>query len=88
MAQTVLEAHDRLYVEQADFARTIPIPTLGVRTTEFDLPRERAQALYESGRKAAEGFLDSWDTPTYVERYRKGPAPSRRETLSLRAPRE
>ena len=35
---TMLEAHDRLYLEQADFARTIPIPTLGVCATEFDLP--------------------------------------------------
>ncbi|HEY1359244.1 MAG TPA: patatin-like phospholipase family protein [Thermoleophilaceae bacterium] len=88
IGQTVLEAHDRLYVEQADFARTIPIPTLGVRTTEFDLSRERALELYESGRKAAEDFLARWDTEEYVERYRKGPVPSRRDTLTLRVPRE
>jgi NTE family protein len=89
MAQTVLEAHDRLYVEQADFARTIPIPTLGVRTTEFDLPRERALELYESGRNAAEDFLDRWDLETYLQRYRSGePAPSRRDTLIGPTPRE
>ena len=28
MADTMMEAHDRLYVEKANFARTIPIPTL------------------------------------------------------------
>jgi NTE family protein len=78
MAQTVLEAHDRLYLEQADFARTIPIPTLGVRTTEFDLARDRAVALFDSGRTAAEGFLKGWDTDAYVARYRSGPLrPSR-----------
>src|SRR2546426_4218689 len=49
MVHTMLEAHDRLYVEKAQYARTVPIPTLGVRTTEFDLPRDRAQALYDSG---------------------------------------
>ena len=38
LAQTMMEAHDRLYVEQANYARTIAIPTLGVGTTEFDLP--------------------------------------------------
>ena len=38
----MMEAHDRLYVEKATYARTIPIPTLGVGTTEFDLTRERA----------------------------------------------
>ena len=37
MAQTMMAAHDRLYIEQADFARTIAIPTLGVGTTEFDI---------------------------------------------------
>ena len=31
LAQTMMEAHDRLYVEQSNYARTIPIPTLGVR---------------------------------------------------------
>jgi NTE family protein len=88
LAQTVLEAHDRLYLEQADFARTIPIPTLGVRTTEFDLSRERALALYDSGRTAAEQFLDTWDTGAYVARYRTGTPPSRRDTLTWSAPRE
>jgi NTE family protein len=85
IAQTVLEAHDRLYIQQADFARTIPIPTLGVRTTEFDLSRDRALELYESGRSAAGEFLDSWDTEAYVSRYRTGAAPpSRRESVILR----
>jgi NTE family protein len=83
LAQTVLEAHDRLYLEQADFARTIPIPTLGVRTTEFDLPRDRALALYDSGRSAAEEFLAGWDMETHVARYRTGRSPSRRESVGL-----
>src|SRR6266540_2400212 len=58
MAQTMMEAHDRLYVEKAEYARTIAIPTLGVGTTEFGITRERALALYESGRDAAEKFLE------------------------------
>jgi NTE family protein len=85
LAQTVLEAHDRLYLEQADFVRTIPIPTLGVRTTEFDLSKERALELYDSGASAAERFLDDWDTAAYLRRYRSGTAPSRRESLGLTA---
>jgi NTE family protein len=85
LAQTVLEAHDRLYLEQADFARTIPIPTLGVRTTEFDLTRDRSLELYDSGSKAAEGFLAAWDSDAYVARYRSGgEAPSRRESVTMR----
>jgi NTE family protein len=64
LVETMMEAHDRFYLEETDFHRTIAIDPLGVRTTEFDLPRERALALYASGRAAAEEFLSSgWDTP-------------------------
>ena len=70
LAQTMMAAHDRLYVEQADYARTIPIPTLGVKTTEFDVTRERAMELYDSGRKAAEDFLETWDFDAYVASFR------------------
>ena len=81
LAQTMMEAHDRLYVEQANYARTIPIPTLGVGTTEFDLPPERALALYDSGRWAAEKFLDKWDFDAYVAEFRSGKEHSRRDAL-------
>lgn len=57
LVETMLEAHDRFYLEESDFRRTIAIDALGVGTTEFDLPKERAMALYDSGRAAAEGFL-------------------------------
>ena len=82
LAQTMMEAHDRLYVEQANYARTIPIPTLGVGTTEFDLSRERALALYDSGRWAAERFLETWDFEAYIAEFRTGKEHSRREQLA------
>ena len=47
-----------------------------VRTTDFDLGRERSERLYESGRRAAAAFFDGdgtaagWDFARYVERYR------------------
>ena len=82
LAQTMMEAHDRLYVEQANFARTIPIPTLGVGTTEFDLSRERALALYDSGRWAAEKFLKDWDFAAYVAEFRTGKEHSRRQAVA------
>jgi NTE family protein len=82
MAHTMMEAHDRLYLEKAQYARTIPIPTLGVGTTEFDLSRERAEALYESGREAAEKFLAVWDFAAYVAEFRSGKTHSRRDDLT------
>jgi NTE family protein len=82
LIHTMLEAHDRLYVEKAQYARTIPIKTLGVGTTEFDLPRERAEALYQSGRKAAEEFLEHWDFDAYIAEFRRGKQHSRRSEIA------
>jgi NTE family protein len=82
LVQTMMEAHDRLYLEKAVFVRTIPIPTLGVRTTEFDLSRNRALDLYQAGRTAAEEFLTTWDFPGYIEGFRTGKVHSRREEIA------
>ena len=82
LAHTMMEFHDRMYVEKAEFARTIPIDTIGVGTTQFDLPRQRALDLYESGRKAARDFLAKWDFDAYIREYRSGKqVRSRRDTL-------
>ena len=84
LASTMMEAHDRLYLEKATFVRTIPIPTLGVSTTEFDITPERVRAIYESGRRAAFEFLDRWDFEAYKAEYRSGKEHSRREELATR----
>jgi NTE family protein len=82
LVDTVLEAHDRLYIERADFARTIPIDTLGVRTTDFDLSPEKALELYESGRTAAERFLETWSFEGYIAEFRRGREHSRRRDIA------
>jgi NTE family protein len=81
LAETMMEAHDRLYVEKANFARTIAIPTLGVGTTEFDITPERVRALYESGFDAATAFLADWDFDAYIEQFRQGKEHSRRADI-------
>ncbi len=78
LASTMMAAHDRLYIEKATFARTIPIPTLGIGTTEFDITPDRVHTLYESGHGAAAEFLDRWDFAAYIEEYRRGQQHSRR----------
>src|SRR5437588_335849 len=82
MVPTMMEAHDRLYLEKAKYARTISIPTLGVHTTEFDITPERTQALYESGRSAAEKFLETWNFEAYVQEFRTGKTHSRRAEIA------
>ena len=42
---TMMEAHDARYIKDEQFTRTIAIPTLGVGTTEFDISREKSEAL-------------------------------------------
>jgi NTE family protein len=82
LASTMMAAHDRLYLENATFARTVPIPTLGVGTTEFDIAPDRVRSLYESGHGAALSFLDDWDFEAYIEEFRRGGEPAgRRESL-------
>lgn len=82
LVQTMMEAHDRLYLEKADFARTITIPTLGISGVDFGLSTEDALRLYDSGRRAAEAFLAGWDFHGYIEAFRTPTralaAPSRR----------
>jgi NTE family protein len=81
LASTMMEAHDRLYLEKATYARTIPIPTLGVGTTEFEITPERVRALYDSGHRAASDFLDAWNFHAYIEEFRRGKEHSRRKDL-------
>jgi hypothetical protein len=78
LVDTMIEAHDRLYIATDDFARTIAIPTLGVSATNFALTRDQSNALYESGRRAAEDFLRTWDFAQYVATFRGGRTQTRR----------
>jgi NTE family protein len=84
IGRTMMEAHDRLYVEQANYARTIPIDTLGVQTTQFSIDddQELKQRLFESGRAAAAEFLKTWDFNAYITAFRTGEQPSRRQRVA------
>lgn len=75
---TMMEAHDARYLEDRDFARTICIPTTGVRATDFDITRDKADALFNAGFAAAEQFLARWDFDRYKDRYRTTSTPASR----------
>ncbi len=85
LIETMMEANDRQYLTRDVAARTIAIPTLGVRSTEFELTRERAAALYEAGRLAAERFLATWSFPGYIAEFRSGNEHSRRREIAERS---
>jgi NTE family protein len=84
IARTMMEAHDRLYVEQANYARTIPIDTLGVKTTQFSIDDDPdlKRRLYESGASAAADFLKTWDFDAYIKAFRAAEQPTRRQRVA------
>jgi NTE family protein len=82
---TMMEAHDARYIQDQHFARTIAIPTLGVRTTDFDIAPARRDALYESGRQAAQEFFETWNFEHYKRTYRSKPPAERRERITAGA---
>jgi NTE family protein len=83
IADTMMQAHDRFYVEQANYVRTIPIPTCGVTTTQFDISPAQTTELFESGQTAAREFLKTWDFDAYIAKFRTGPVPGRRKGIRL-----
>jgi NTE family protein len=68
---TMLDAHDERYIEMKNRFRTIKVPTLGVRATEFSLSPERSQDLFDSGYQAALEYLESWSAGHYMSEYEK-----------------
>lgn len=69
LVATMLEAHDERYIEQHNRFRTVKIPTLGVRTTQFDLPEAMALRLFDSGYEAGSRFFDRWSLAGYQKSY-------------------
>lgn len=69
---TMFSAMDRRYIEKENWDRTIPIPTLGVGTTDFDLTARKKEALFKSGYDAAKKFFEEWwDWDRHVKARRK-----------------
>lgn len=64
---TMMEAHDERYIEKYNRFRTVKIPTLGVHTTEFNIPLEKSLALYESGLSAGRQFFSRWNEYEYQQ---------------------
>lgn len=64
---TMMEAHDERHVQEANFKRTIAIPTLGVKTTEFDITQEKKEMLFWSGYNAAKDFFTEYSDVKYRE---------------------
>ena len=74
LVQTMLAAHDRLYLDSETYARTIGVPTGSASGTDFALSEATKRGLYEAGRAAATEFLDrQWSFAEYIATFRSGP---------------
>jgi len=67
---TMLEAHDEKHIEEKNYVRTILIPTVGVKTTDFNISKIKSEELFISGVKAGEKFFKQWDFARYAIKYR------------------
>lgn len=68
---TMVEENELRHIRESDFIRTITIPTNGIRTTEFNITREKSMKLFTSGYKSVEEFIEHWDFENYKNRYRE-----------------
>jgi hypothetical protein len=95
MLYTASDARDIWYMDQDKRARTIPIDTLGVAVTDFQITRAQCEALFESGVAAAKKFLAGKgqgvlaaqdDAPAPVTLRRMSPAPVALHAASMDIP--
>lgn len=69
--RTLTDFYDGMHVDRPDVvARTIFVDTLDVGATDLDLDAATSARLYDSGRAAAERFLERWDFDEYVAEFR------------------
>jgi predicted acylesterase/phospholipase RssA len=74
-----MESLDYRRFQDKDFLDKIP--TLHVRTTDFSISAEDRNALYESGKKAAQEFFEGWSFDRYKEKYRRTALEGRRKRV-------
>lgn len=74
LIRTMMEAHDRMYLDRHSSVRTILIPTQGVPSTNFNMTPQQINTLYWSGQRAATDFLQNWNFQQYVDEFRSGAA--------------
>jgi len=74
IAATMIVGHDQTYLDQPWVAkRAIQVDTDALNMFDFGIEKPARDFLYDHGRSAATGFLDTWDWVSYRDEYRAGP---------------
>lgn len=66
MFMTMMDAHDNRSIREQDQVRTIMVPTVGVKLTDFSITKKQKEQLYLSGVKAANQFFKTWSFKQYL----------------------
>jgi NTE family protein len=66
---TAREAWDERFVGNSTRVRTLAVDSADVKTTDFELSREKQQLLLANGRAEAHRFLDSFDLARYANTF-------------------
>lgn len=61
LIHTVLESQQNSHLHSDDWARTVYIDSLGVKTTDFDLSAEMKEKLLQSGRSCTASYFEWYD---------------------------
>ncbi|AKN32106.1 phospholipase [Clostridium carboxidivorans P7] len=69
LVESVIDNYDETYLTDKDRVRTISIPTADVKTTDFDIKRDKSLRLFDLGYESAERFLNEWDFREYIRCY-------------------
>ncbi len=70
LISTMIEAHDSYHIKEQDFVRTMMVPTLGIKATDFHITKKQSEELFEAGVQSGKRFFDSWSFHQYVIKYR------------------
>lgn len=69
LVESIIDNYDETYLTDKDRVRTISIPTAGVKTTDFDIKRDKSLRLFNLGYESADKFLNEWNFKEYIRCY-------------------
>jgi NTE family protein len=70
LGEALVDSYDEACLQEKDAVRTVPIPSLDVKTTDFGITKEKSMKLLNSGYTSADEFLKHWNFRDYVRKYR------------------
>ncbi|MFX0547700.1 patatin-like phospholipase family protein [Hathewaya histolytica] len=68
--ETAIGCYDEKFLSDKDKIRTISIPTLDVKTIEFNISKKEKKELFDIGYKKADEFIRNWSFKEYIRKHR------------------